>query len=147
MTGWVPFRIAPKMPVGAYQTYQSVRPRATHTRKATCLEVGCRAQQLGWATRIDVSTPLGRRQAAYIRMKSGRAFTVTGAEPTLTFTFPAGQTCFADHLVGVDRPALFIKQGGDWRAHTSPPVRMRAVDWVDDFANHQADLAEKIERG
>lgn len=147
MTGWVPFRIAPKMPVGAYQTYQSVRPRATHTRKATCLEVDCQANKIGWKTTIDTATELGRRQANYIRLKAGRAHTIRTVGDRVTFYFPAGQTCFAEHLVGVDRPALFIKQGGDWRAHTSPPVRMRAADWVDDFANHQADLAEKIERG
>lgn len=146
-SGWVPFRIVPKMPVGAYQTYQTIRPRATHSRPASCADVNCQASARGWRTKVDVSTPLGGRQASYIRMKSGRAFTVKQEGDLVTFTFPPGQRCFAEHRVNIERPTLYVKRGGDWRAYTSESVRMRDVDWVDDFANHQADQAEHRGRG
>lgn len=146
-SGWVPFRIEPKMPVGAYQTYQSVRPRATHSRPATCRDVDCQASLKGWRTKVDVSSPLGRKQAEYIRLKSGRSFSIMEAGDLVTFTFPPGQRCFAEHRINIERPTLYVKQGGDWRARTSEPVRMRDVDWIDDFANHQSGIADRIERG
>lgn len=140
-------RIQPAMPVGAYQTYQAVRPRSTHTRPATCREVDCEAFHKGWTTTVDVSSDLGRRQANYIRLRSGRHFTAAETGPLVTFTFPPGQKCFAEHRVDVDRPTIFLRRGGDWRAVTSDPVHLTEADWVDDFANHQAKLAEIIERG
>lgn len=142
-----PFRLPPKLPVQAYQTYQIWSPVQTHTRRATCAEVECPASLKGWTTVIDVATPLGARQANYIRLASGRHFTATEAGTLVTFTFPAGQRCFAEHRVRLDRPELFLRRGGDWRAQTSEPVHLRAIDWIDDFANHQIGLAERIKRG
>lgn len=141
-------RIQPAMPVNAYQTYQAVRPTKTHTRVATCREVDCSAYANGWTTTVaDVSTDLGRRQANYIRLKSGRAYTAAQTGNAVTFTFPPGQKCFAEHRVDIDKPTIFLKRGGDWRAMTFEPVRLSAADWVDDFANHQSKLAETIEKG
>lgn len=142
-----PFRLPPKLPVQAYQTYQIWSPVRTHTRRATCAEVECEASLKGWRTVADVSTDIGRKRANYIRLASGRHFTVAQAGDVVTFTFPAGQRCFAEHRVALDRPALFLRRGGDWRAQTSEPVQFRAEDWVDDFANHQIDLAEAKKRG
>lgn len=147
MTGWTPFRLPPKLPVQAYQTYAAMRPLGSHTRRATCLEVDCAAQARGWTTQIDTATDLGRRQANYIRLKSGRSFTATEAGTLVTFTFPAGQRCFAEHRVNVDRPTIYLKRGGDWRATTSDPIVMHEDDWVDDFANHQDELADRLARG
>lgn len=146
MNGWVPFRLDPKMPVHAYQTYGITRPPGTHSRRATCAEVDCVASARGWSTKVDVSTDLGRRQANYIRLASGRSYTHSQKGTVVTFMFAAGQRCFAEHRVNVERPSLFLKRGGDWRAGWDA-VQMRDVDWVDDFANHQQDIAERIERG
>lgn len=144
---WVPNRHTPKLPVQAYETYQAVRPRTTHTRKATCAEVDCEANKIGWKTVIDTSTELGRRQANYIRLKAGRAHTIRTVGDRVTFYFPAGQTCFREHRVNVDKPTIYLKRGGDWRGHTSAPSLMRPEDWVDDFATHQQDLADKRQQG
>ena len=135
------------MPVQAYQTYQAVRPVKTHTRAGTCQEVDCTAYANGWTTTIDVSTDLGRRQANYIRLKSGRAYTAAQAGDVVTFTFPPGQKCFTDHRVDIDKPTIYLMRGGDWRATTFEAQRFDQADWVDHFANHQAKLAETIEKG
>lgn len=142
------FRITPKMPVQAYKTYSLRSPRATHTRKATCAEVNCQHQREGWVTRVDVGTELGARQANYIRLHSGRHFSVAEAGTLVTFTFTAGQTCFAEHRVPIDRPAFYVVRGGDWRANTGLIRRhLRGEDWVDDFATHQDKLATEINKG
>jgi hypothetical protein len=145
--GWVPTRQPPRMPVQAYQTYAAFRPLSTHSRRATCAEVDCQANLKGWQTVIDTGTDLGRRQANYIRLKSGRAFQVTQDGDKVTFTFPPGQRCFADHRINLDKPTIYLKRGGDWRAETFPAQRMQEADWVDDFANHQQDLADKRQQG
>jgi hypothetical protein len=141
------FRFEPKMTPDAYQTYELRRPTATHTRAATCAEVDCEAHLKGWRTLVDLSTPVGRKQANYIRLSSGRHFTAVEEAGRVTFTFPAGQRCFAEHRVPIDRPTIYLKRGGDWRATTFEPSRMRSADWVDDFANHQSHLADLVERG
>lgn len=141
-------RIEPQMLPNAYQTYQAVRPRATHSREATCQEVDCQAYARGWRTIVDVTSPIGRRRANYIRLHSGRRFTaVERPGGAVEFTFPAGQLCFAEHRVNVERPTLYLRRGGDWRATTSEPVILNERDWIDDFANHQSKLAEQAERG
>lgn len=145
--GWVPNRQEPKLPVQFYTTYQAYRPPATHSRRATCQEVDCKANREGWQLPVDISTDLGARQANYIRLFAGRSFTFVQYGDLVTFTFPPGQRCFAEHRVNVDKPTLYLKRGGDWRAATSDPIPMREADWVDDCANHQIGLAEHRERG
>lgn len=72
-----PNRIQPALPVGTMKTYQILAPMATHRRKATCAEFGCDAYRLGWVSKIDESTELGKAQAYYIRNQSGRSYTET----------------------------------------------------------------------
>lgn len=142
-----PFRIPPKLPVQAYETYGIFRPLRSHTRRATCREVECGAMQRGWVTRVDTSSALGARQANYIRLASGRHFNVEQQGDVASFYFPAGQQCFAEHRVTLERDPFFIKRGGDWRAQTSETVTMRPTDWVDDFADHQQGIADRRKRG
>jgi len=148
-----PFRIAPKMPPSAYKTYALRMPPATHFRKATCQEVDCRAYVNGWVTHIDVSTELGQRQARYIVDKSGRTYTTNGTpdstDTRVTFTFPPGQQCFADHQVPLEREPFYIVRDGDWRGNpTGRKMRhANAQDWIDDFGEHQQNIAESKERG
>lgn len=145
-----PFRLNPAMSVDSYKTYQVTAPVATHTRAASCEEVGCQQQEQGWASAIDESTELGQKQAWYIRNQSGRHFREARNQmPGLTlFIFEPGQQCFAEHRVPLDRPALYIVRGGDWRGNPrGEVVRRKPDEWVDDFATHQDKLATELEKG
>lgn len=143
-------RVAPKMPVGAYKSYEIQAPLATHYRQATCKEVECDAYEKGWTTTVDTATELGARQANYIRMKSGRVHTVdqTIDSSIVRFHFPPGQKCFRQHRLPIGKPELFVVRDGDWRGNpTGNRVQRRVDDWLDDFQNHQEKLKQRIERG
>lgn len=141
-------RITPVGPVQAYQTYAVRAPRSTHTRPATCAEVGCVAYRSGWATTVDPGSELGARQATYITRQSGRRFAQTMLpDGRVRFEFEAGQRCFAEHRVSLEREPLFFKRGGDWRANVGPTLRMTGQDWLDDFGEHQERLRDRIARG
>lgn len=140
-----PFRIEPKAPAGAYKTYAVATPHDV-TVKAACEQVGCQAWRNGWQTLIDESASLGRAQAEYIRLHAGRTFREgkTGAGLTV-FTFESGQRCFANHET---RPEVYSVVDGDHRQHFGPVrTHARAADWVEDFGEHQQEIAEQIEKG
>ena len=66
------------------------------------------------------------------------------------FTFEAGQTCFVEHRVPLEREPLYVVRDGDWRGNprgTAPRIHTRPDDWVDDFAEHQQRLADRFEQG
>lgn len=109
--------LRPGLPARALQTFEIAEPLPTHWRPATCAEVECQAHAHGWRTTIDLRTDLGVRQARYIRDKAGRHFTheFSGDGKMITFTFPAGQTCFTPHRVQLGRPALFVVRRGGHR--------------------------------
>jgi len=143
-------RIEPNLPVNAYKTYEIKSPISTHFRPATCAEVACEAHLNGWQSTIDETTVLGGQQAHYIRKQSGRGFTEHRTETGLTvFTFEAGQRCFGEHQVRLDRPELYLVTGGDWRGNPTGERRIHhnAADWVEDFGEHQLRIADQIERG
>lgn len=144
-------RVQPNLPAWAMQTYQVLAPRATHWRDAACAEVDCAAHANGWVTRIDESTDLGQRQAAYIRRDSRRGYTEAKSPDGLTeFTFQPGQKCFTKHQVPVGRPELFYVKGGDWRGNPRQiPARqhVRAEDWIEDFGEHQQRIRDAQEKG
>lgn len=144
-----PNRFAPRLPVTAVKSYELRSPLATHWRDATCAEVDCPAHAHGWVTTVDVATELGRQQANYIRLHSGRHFTAEETGTLVAFTFPAGQTCFAQHKVPLGRPEFYRVVGGDWRGNPRGEVRnhANAADWQDDFANHQDKLATEAQKG
>lgn len=145
------FRISPNLPAGAYKTYQISAPLSTHYRAATCDEAACPHQANGWATAVDEALDLGQRQAHYIRKVSGRRFTERRDESGLTvFEFAAGQQCFAEHKVRLDRAERYIVRGGDHRGDPTggrPFQHTRPADWVEDFAEHQQGVADRLERG
>ncbi|MGD2042050.1 MAG: hypothetical protein PVJ28_00250, partial [Acidimicrobiia bacterium] len=129
------FRIDPVGPVSSYKTYEMVRPRATHSRPATCEEVGCRAFLGGWTTRV----PAGSDLEAVMR-GAGRTWSRSWAEPggVTAYLFPPGTECFLshEHRVPVDRPSIYRVRDGDWRGNPSGRYRMhtRPEDWVEDFS-------------
>lgn len=143
-------RIQPLRPPQAYKTFQVLAPRDTHFREVACEHVNCEAQAHGWKSVIDERTELGAAQAHYIRTASGRQFTEARSPEGLTvFDFVAGQQCFAQHKERLDRAALYLVRGGDWRGnprgiearqHTRPEF------WVEEFGEHQQRLADEIEK-
>lgn len=144
------FRVQPALEVGAYRTFRMARPTRTHTRVATCLEVGCEAQEHGWVTNVDENTLLGQRQAHYVRSLSGRSYRETRMAGLTSFTFPPGQQCFAEHRVSLERPEIFTVRPGDWRVQPARHeiyTHANADNWVDEFANNQIALAELVNRG
>lgn len=146
-----PFRIESRLAPGLLKTYEIKAPKSTHFRPATCAEFGCEYMREGWQSVIDESTELGRAQAHYIRNKSGRRFTEDRNQaPGMTvFRFEAGQSCFGEHQLRLDKPELYVVRGGDWRGNPTGNSRQHANadDWVDDFANHQDQLKQQIEKG
>ncbi|MDY7101561.1 MAG: hypothetical protein S0880_10275 [Actinomycetota bacterium] len=121
-------RVDGRTPPQARNTYQILQPLDTHWRPASCAEYRCKAHLRGWATAVDEATPLGRRQAAYIRAHcvrdtgahamatSGRRrYTETHEAGLTEFRFPAGQECFQEHRVPLDRPQRFLVRHGDVR--------------------------------
>lgn len=159
-----PFRMAPKMPAASYKTYQIASPVSTHTRPATCTEVDCEQQAHGWATVVDESTELGARQAEYVRGSCRPVQATLAADAGLIrryveartpegltrFEFPAGQRCFREHRVPLDRPELYIVRDGDWRGNprrTTPRRHTRPEYWVEDFHEHTDRLTQAIEKG
>ena len=114
------------------------QPLETHFREAACKEVDCPHWLMGWRTIIDERTQFGQRQAGYIRHQSGRSFSEEVNEAELTiFTFPAGQKCFRQHKMPLDRPALFKKNG----------LEMEGEDWIDDNKETLYKLNQLRNRG
>lgn len=143
-------RVAPKMAAGAYQTYAVVRPARTHWRRGTCVQVGCEKRERGWRQTIDLNTPLGQDQARYIKQHSGRSYTKIGQlNGIVELEFAAGQDCFAEHKVPLDRDSLFLLKGGDWRGNPrgTAPRKLSPVAWRDNFGENQEKLAELAQRG
>ncbi|HEX7134077.1 MAG TPA: hypothetical protein VF228_15985 [Iamia sp.] len=123
----------PSLGPGAFESFD-IRP---FWRVASCAEVGCGPYERGWSSTFDESTPLGQRQAAYVRHESGRRFVESKTPLGWTqFDFPAGQTCFGSdqHRLQAERPALYLRQGGDWRRRVGAVRRYDRPDqWADDF--------------
>ena len=141
-----PFRIEPNLPARAYDTYGIVQPKRTHTRPATCQEVECGAYAYGWMTKVDVGTEIGQKRARYIIDHSGRRWTAEQNGGLVTFTFPAGQRCFAEHRVSLEREALFTVRSGDWRVSTRSTA-VSAEEWINRFGENQATLAKIHQEG
>lgn len=146
-----PFRLPPRGPVQAYQTYRIDAPRATHTRAATCAEIDCPHYLNGWAT----SVLPGSQDEAVIKA-SGRRWDDRLSEKTadgfMRYVFPSGQSCFraSAHRVSLERDPIFSVVAGDHRVTGQPPLLRRhasAEDWRDDFAEHQQGIADAVQRG
>lgn len=137
-------RIQPLGPARAYRTFQIFAPPDT-TVQVACEQVGCQAWLHGWDTVVDETTDLGAQQAVYIRRESRRTFRELRRAGGLTvFRFDSKQRCFAEHRT---RPEIYLVKDGDWRASRNPRRHAGPDDWVDDFSEHQDQLATRLERG
>lgn len=152
------FRIEPALPPQSYKTYAMVSPLSTHSRQATCEEVGCDQYRQGWRVRVENLTPdllhtlrtaratVNGRQVPY-RCREQRV-----AEGETWMVYDAGQPCFkADtHRAPIGRPPLYVVRDGDHRGNprgTKARLHQRPSDWVEDFAEHQQALADEIKKG
>lgn len=140
-------RIEPAGSPGAYQTYAITR-RPDTLVKAACEQVGCQAWRYGWDTAIDETTELGRRQATYIRARSGRSFRElprAGQGAVTVFRFEPHQRCFTDHQT---IPEKFQVVGGDWRAYSGLIRRHTSgADWAEDMGDHLGRVADQQRKG
>ena len=134
-----PSRPTPSAPPGAFQSFEM----HTYWRTGTCADVQCDAHVNGWVTVVDTTTSLGRDQADYIRFDSGRRYHESSPGPgQVRFEFPPGQTCFAKHgSVQDDRPALFLRRGGDWRAATGG---RHVYDRPDQMADDMHTITDRL---
>lgn len=144
-------RVEPDLPPRLMKTYGVSAPIPTHWRQASCAEVNCPDYQNGWKTVLDVSIPQQASLADYITHKSGRKFKAQrdGRDTKVVFIFYPEQTCFkaADHRVPLERDPLFVVRDGDYRGYGATKLFKKPEDWVDDFANHQLNLQDKLSRG
>lgn len=119
--------------------YRLSAPIKSHWRKATCAEIDCPNYVNGWSATIDTSTPLGQRQARYIRYNSGRHYSENAtADGIVTFIFPPGQTCFGSdrHRIRIDREPLYVIR------ETGKLNTVNGSEWTERFNND----SEKLER-
>lgn len=139
------------------QHFRISSPLDTHFREGTCEEDHCPWYLEGWRTVVDERTSLGAEQAAHIRSDKTRRYVetselveappgqpLTSGRVMTVFTFEAGQRCFRQHRVPIDKPELYLvtDQGGEVVTRHSG-----AEAWVDDLCTNQSRLAELINRG
>jgi hypothetical protein len=143
-------------PPEAYKTFGIANPGATHWRPATCREVDCANLVNGFKVTCDLRTPLGLKQARYVRDTAAErhqpyAHAWLEGDKIIVFIFEAGQECFYAHRLPLGRPALFLVRNGDHRGSGRRSADRRIYDrsdqWQDDFATHQDRLAEAARRG
>lgn len=144
------FRPEPVLGAEQMKTYAIVRKDGMHYRPATCAEVECPHWRDGWITRVPFHSDL----AKFIDGGThGRRFAETTVPGTgeREFMFGPGQECFrsSTHRVPIEREPLFVVRDGDWRGNPrgTSAVTRRPDDWVDDFANHQASIADAQQKG
>ena len=112
------------------QHFKAVRPLATHWREATCEEVGCPHYFGGWQTIVPTESP----QAQYIREMSERRFEEQRKGDLSRFVFPAGQECFQEHRIQIERDPIFIHEVRDVRKVQEP------MEWIEGFNNEMHKL-------
>lgn len=151
-------RIQPQMGAEAYKTYSIMAPASSHFRPATCAETDCPDYLSGWRVRVEGLPPEMLHDAKTARFPlNGRSVPYRYAEVSIAagetwLHFEAGQPCFRrrEHRIRIDKPELFLVQGGDHRGNprgTKTRMHQRPELWVEDFGEHQQNIADQIERG
>lgn len=149
----VPYRVQPKMPVQAYQTFGLKQPLATHWRRATCEEVGCKKYLKGWKTTFVPGTPKGEQIRHTIKTSPiKRKYTVLRLADRIEVVFEPGQQCFLQdhpttaHKTTVGRPQIHVVRRGDWRQGWDGRT-VSPSEWLDRFVTNQDKLSTLIQRG
>jgi hypothetical protein len=141
-------RIDPKGSVQDYKTYQIISPLSSHWRPATCEEVNCKDFLNGWRVRVE-GLP---GDMLHLARTSGRKFTeVEESANSHWLVFESGQPCFraSEHRALLDKQEIFAVRDGDWRGNPTGKRRLhtRPEFWQEDFAEHQDQLARRIQQG
>lgn len=136
-------RVPPTGTPTDFRTFGVRSPIETHTRPASCAEVECGAHVHGWRTTVLAGSDDDAflRQAARGEHDGHRRHFVEipQGDGMVQFVFHPGQTCFrvSTHRVDLERPALFLRRDGDWRAHLGGErVYDRPDQFVDDLYSH-----------
>jgi hypothetical protein len=134
-----------------YKSYGITAPLASHWRRATCAEYECADYVHGFVATIDTGTELGQRQFDYLTHDKERKYSMQRVSlTTFKFVYGPGNRCFksGEHRVPIGRPPLLLVHDGDWRGNPTGNVvrHTRVENWVEDFAEHQSVLAERIRR-
>lgn len=148
-------RISPRIGPEHFRTYSIDAPLATHWRKASCEEYECDEYLNGFVLTIDPTTDLGQRQLYYVQHDRSRKGVIQQVGfDLIKVVYAPGTMCWepkkSTHRVPIGRPPFFLVHGGDWRGDPRGIGRLihrRPVDWVDDFANNQINIAEAIRKG
>ena len=123
--------------ISTANNFSASRPLTTHWREASCKEVDCPHYLLGWETKVDVSTPLGKQQYEYILHMSGRKGNGKKDGDIITFKFSPEQKCFREHKLPIERePILSIQNGydrritktGEWHDEMNEAIHKRQQD-------------------
>lgn len=125
------------LPAQNYQTYSIKRPLgAQYWRDITCEQADCLRRRHGWRTVLDTSTRDGSSTANWIRLHSGRSWTLAEQGPIATFTFAAGQACFERHRQAIEREPLYVVRNGRADSQNMTGFRRRHTQglfWVEDM--------------
>jgi len=108
----------------------------------TCAAVVREIRRTARPTTADLSPAVAARVRRYTEHRDPLGLTV--------WTFPPGQECYEPHRIQLERPALHIVQGGDWRGNprqTPTTTHRHGANWVEDFALHQQVLADEHTKG
>lgn len=142
-------RVAPALPAKAMKTYSVVRPGTpSYWRPASCEEIGCEQARDGWQVPVAAVTEQHYRDL----LAGGWRWTRVDLPGGGYLDFPGGQRClaFSQHRIAVEREPLYVVRDGDWRGNprgTRPRYHRSGRDWVDDFGEHQATLADRLAQG
>jgi hypothetical protein len=141
--------VMPAMGPEYYRTYSLIAPVVTHRRPATCQEVRCPRHVNGWKMGFDTTDAAQAKAIKWIRMHSGLSYTTEQVGTKIILTFVAGQNCFDQHTIALEREPFYVVREGDFRGNPrrTQAQRFNADDWIDHFANHQDRLATRMEQG
>jgi hypothetical protein len=141
-------RIEPQGRVQDYKTYQILSPIPTHWVPASCADIDCPQYLKGWRVRVEGLPP----EMVHTARTTGRKFTELNISETENWlVFEAGQPCFraSQHKKLLDKQEIFVARDGDFRGNPTGNVRKhtRPEFWLEDFAEHQEQLARQIQQG
>lgn len=126
------------------------RAPITQYRVLTCEEAGCENWRRGFRVLCDMSTPLGRERAAYLRSGvHGRRYTEhypEGAPTRIEFSFPPRTSCFAKHRVPVERHVAHIIRRG-MPGRSSAPETVTPTEWHERLGDNQTRLRDLQQKG
>ena len=90
-------------------------PHPEFWRMATCEEIQCPSYQNGWVTTLNMTPDqspeeleLNRVRYRYIKEQSGRDFYEDVDGFKIHLRFSAGQTCFGNHQIPIERSPNFL---------------------------------------